>query len=211
MPKIVDHEERRRALAEALWRVIAEAGPMAVSIRSVAAEAGLSTGALRHYFQTRDDLLAFALDLSEARVIERMREHSETFDPEAPMVDRVLGFAEQMLPLDETRRAEYRAWEATGDPDFLDPRLEERWHQQRSLYRRLVAALADLPPLEDPTRVQPDPWLETWSEYLHTFVDGISLQLMTNPEQVTPEVARSRLRAFLVHIESLRAHDRGRD
>ncbi|MBR8743905.1 TetR/AcrR family transcriptional regulator [Nocardiopsis sp. MG754419] len=202
MPKIVDHEERRRALAEALWRVIAESGPQAVSIRGVAAEAGLSTGALRHYFQTRQELLAYALDLSEDRVVQRMNEHGRTFDPEGPMVDRVLGFAEQMLPLDPTRRAEYRAWEATGDPDFLDPRLQERWDRQRGLYRRLVGGLGGFPPLEDPALAHPEPWLETWSEYLHIFVDGLALQLMTTPEQVTPEAARSRLRAFLTHIEA---------
>lgn len=206
MPKIVDHEERRRSLAEALWRVIADHGPRAVSIRGVAAEAGLSTGALRHYFQTREELLAFALDLSEERVVQRMEEHGRTFDPEAPMIDRALGFAEQMMPLDQLRRAEYRAWEATGDPDFLDPKLEHRWRRQRALYRRLVGGLGGFPSLEDPFRRHPDPWLETWSEYLHTFVDGLSSQLMINPEQITPEVARTRLRGFLAHIESTRSH-----
>lgn len=114
MPKIVDHEERRRELAEALWRVIVASGPYAVSIRSVAAEAGLSAGALRHYFQTREELLIFAMDLSEQRVIQRIREYSRTLDPDLPMVERVARFAEQMLPLDEMRRAEFRAWEAVG-------------------------------------------------------------------------------------------------
>ncbi len=204
MPKIVDHEERRRALAEALWRVIAESGPQAVSIRSVAAEAGLSTGALRHYFQTREELLTYAIDLSEERVTERMKEHARSLDPEMSLQDRVLGFAEQLLPLDQARRAEYRAWQATGDPDYLDPRVEHRWHQQRRLYRQLVAALGGIEPPEDPGRVHPDPWLESWSEFLHTFLDGLSLQLMTNPEQVTPEMALARLRSFLAHIESVR-------
>ena len=59
MPKIVDHEVRRRELAEAVWRVIVRDGVGDVSIRSVAAEAGWSSGALRHYFSTRAELLAF--------------------------------------------------------------------------------------------------------------------------------------------------------
>ena len=204
MPKIVDHEERRRDLAEALWRVIVASGPQAVSIRSVAAEAGLSPGALRHYFQTREELLVFAMDLSEERVVRRMREHSRTLDPELPMVERAAGFAEHMLPLDETRRAEYRAWEAAGALGVQDPRREERWNRQRGLYRQLVGGLGGLPPLQDPDREHPDPWLETWSEYLHTFVDGLALQMMVTPAQVPPESARARLRAFLAHIESTR-------
>ncbi|WP_460767921.1 TetR/AcrR family transcriptional regulator [Nocardiopsis nanhaiensis] len=205
MPKIVDHEERRRELAEALWRVIAASGPHAVSIRSVAAEAGLSAGALRHYFQTREELLVFAIDRSQERVAERMHEHARTLDPEAPVVERVAGFAEQMMPLDETRRAEFRAWEATGDLGTDDPRLEERWNKQRSLYRQLVAGLGGLAPPEDPAQVHPDPWLETWSEHLHAFVDGLSLQTMVTPQQFPPEAARRQLRAFLAHIESTRA------
>ena len=205
MPKIVDHEERRRELAEALWRVIAASGPHAVSIRTVAAEAGLSAGALRHYFQTREDLLVFAIDRSQERVVERLGEHMRNLDPDASVVERVAGFAEQMLPLDETRRAEYRAWEATGDLGARDPRLEERWIGQRRLYRQLVCALGGLPPPEDPTQVQSDPWLESWSEHLHAYLDGIALQLMMNPEQTTPETARRRVRDFLAHIESTRA------
>jgi AcrR family transcriptional regulator len=205
VPKIVDHEERRRELAEALWRVIVASGPQAVSIRSVAAEAGLSAGALRHYFQTREELLVFAMDLSEQRVIQRMREHAHTLDPDLPMVERVARFAEQMLPLDEMRRAEFRAWEAAGALGEGDPRREERWIQQRGLYRRLVGALAGLPPLEEPEQEHPDPWLEAWAEVLHTYVDGLAIQMMLASAQVPPETAKARLRAFLASIESTRA------
>lgn len=204
MPKIVDHEERRRELAEALWRVIAHSGPQAVSIRTVAAEAGLSAGALRHYFQTREELLVFAMDLSEERVVGRMREQSLSMAPEDSMVERTAGFAEHMLPLDPTRSAEFRVWEAAGHLGDLDPRLEERWIRQRGLYRRLVGGLGGLPPLEDPESEHPDPWLETWAAFLHTFVDGLALQMMVNPAQVPPEAGRARLRSFLAHVESTR-------
>jgi AcrR family transcriptional regulator len=204
VPKIVDHEERRRELAEALWRVIADSGPHAVSIRSVAAEAGLSAGALRHYFQTREELLVFAMDLSEERVRRRMAEYSGTMTPQTPMVERAAGFAEQMLPLDETRRAEFRAWEAAGVLQDKDPRTGQRWAQQRGLYRRLVGGLGGLPPLEEADLVHPDPWVETWAEFLHTYLDGLALQMMVTPAQVPPETGRARLRAFLAHIESTR-------
>ncbi|MGB3635817.1 MAG: TetR family transcriptional regulator, partial [Rubrobacteraceae bacterium] len=68
MPKIVDHEERRRELAEAVWRVILRDGVEGVSVRNVAAEAGWSTGALRHYVGTKEDLLASATQLLDERV-----------------------------------------------------------------------------------------------------------------------------------------------
>ena len=204
MPKIVDHEERRRELAEALWRVIAHSGPQAVSIRTVAAEAGLSAGALRHYFQTREELLVFAMDLSEERVVGRMREQSRTWRPEESVVERAAGFAEHMLPLDSVRSAEFQVWQAAGHLGELDPRLEERWARQRGLYRQLGGALGGLPPLEDPEHEHPDPWLETWAAFLHTFVDGLALQMMVNPAQVPAEAGRARLRSFLAHVEASR-------
>ena len=71
MPKLVDHEERRRLIAQATWRVISRDGVRAASVRTVAAEAGLSTGALRHYFDDHASLLLFAarhsLELMAAR------------------------------------------------------------------------------------------------------------------------------------------------
>ncbi|MDQ1250665.1 MAG: hypothetical protein QG597_5044, partial [Actinomycetota bacterium] len=50
MPKIVDHEARRREIVEAMWRIVQREGFAAVSVRSVAAEAGLSKASISHYF-----------------------------------------------------------------------------------------------------------------------------------------------------------------
>ncbi|WP_433701635.1 TetR/AcrR family transcriptional regulator [Nocardiopsis sp. CA-288880] len=197
MPKIVDHEQRRRELAEALWRVIAASGPAAVSIRSVAAEAGWSPGALRHYFQTREELLVFAMNLSEDRATERIRGLSERQPADMPLTDRVAEYAEQLLPLDETRRAEYRAWESAGILGEYDKDRAQRWNLQRRLYRQLVASLVGAP-VGDPFRPHADPWVEEWAGYLHTQVDGLSLELMVTPGMLDADDARRRLRSFLV-------------
>jgi AcrR family transcriptional regulator len=41
-------------------------------VRRVAAEAGWSTGSLRHYFQTHSQLLTFAMELVIQRVTQRV-------------------------------------------------------------------------------------------------------------------------------------------
>ena len=51
MPIVVDPEERRRDLAEAVWRVVRRDGLERASVREVAREAGVSMGSLRHYFE----------------------------------------------------------------------------------------------------------------------------------------------------------------
>jgi len=66
MPKLVDHEQRRRELAKAAVRVIARDGLEAATTRAVATESGWSTGVLKHYFDGRDDILRYALRELEA-------------------------------------------------------------------------------------------------------------------------------------------------
>ena len=61
MPKTVDHEQRRRELAEALWRIARRDGLEAATVRHVAAEAGASVGLVQHYFTSKDEMLQFAL------------------------------------------------------------------------------------------------------------------------------------------------------
>ena len=68
MPKIVDHDARRRELLDALLRVVVREGIGAVSIRTVAAEAGCSSRPVQYYFEDKAELLAAA----HARVSERM-------------------------------------------------------------------------------------------------------------------------------------------
>lgn len=61
MPKKVDRHERRTLIADALMRVAARQGLEAVSLRHVAAEAGVSPGMVQHYFRTKDEMMAFAM------------------------------------------------------------------------------------------------------------------------------------------------------
>ncbi|SFW76151.1 TetR/AcrR family transcriptional regulator [Amycolatopsis australiensis] len=62
MPKRVDHDQRRVQIAEALQRLTTRAGLEGVSLRQVAAEAGMSMGSVQHYFKTKDEMLLFALE-----------------------------------------------------------------------------------------------------------------------------------------------------
>ncbi|MFD9029658.1 TetR/AcrR family transcriptional regulator [Streptomyces sp. NPDC059567] len=102
MPRKVDHRERRELLADALMRLAATRGLEAVSLRHVAAEAGVSTGMVQHYFRTKDEMMSFAFGM----VMDRIRERSMAAAlPEFPR-GLVRALLLQILPLDETRRLE---------------------------------------------------------------------------------------------------------
>ena len=49
--------DRRDAIIEAVWQLLAEGGPGAISFRSVASAAGTSAGAVQHHFPTRGELI----------------------------------------------------------------------------------------------------------------------------------------------------------
>lgn len=75
MPKLVDHEARRREIIEATWELIAEQGIDNVSVRDIAKAASYAApGALSHYFGSKDRLLAAAYQLvcdrTDARIAE---------------------------------------------------------------------------------------------------------------------------------------------
>jgi len=73
MPKLVDHDARRREIIEATWELIAEQGIDNVSVRDIAKAASYAApGALSHYFGSKDRLLAAAYQLVCDRTDERI-------------------------------------------------------------------------------------------------------------------------------------------
>lgn len=87
-------------------RLAAARGLEAVSLRHVAAEAGVSTGMVQHYFRTKDEMMTFALDVVADNVQARLAADANT-DGEAPSPkSAVRALLIQMLPLDETRLRE---------------------------------------------------------------------------------------------------------
>ena len=76
MPKIVDHDTQREHFAEAAIRLIARDGFEGMTMRAVAAEAGLSYGSLFHYFDSKDELLIHAVRQLTAQQSRRVNEFS---------------------------------------------------------------------------------------------------------------------------------------
>ena len=58
MPRLVDHQERRRSIIETTWRLIAGQGIENASMQDIARECGYAApGVLAHYFPNKDALL----------------------------------------------------------------------------------------------------------------------------------------------------------
>jgi AcrR family transcriptional regulator len=105
VPRLVDHEVRRREITDAVRRVIVSRGLEGVTFQSVAAEAGISVRLVQYYFGTKNEfLLATHRSVMEdagVRFGERLAAHSDAAPREA--IRTVLT---ELLPLDDRRREE---------------------------------------------------------------------------------------------------------
>ncbi len=104
LPKQVDHEQRRRQIAEALWRIASNGGLEAASLSEVAAEAGVSKGMVQHYFESKNAMLIFASGYLADRLDARIRRRLENTPMTAVSTLRSLILG--LLPADEDSRTE---------------------------------------------------------------------------------------------------------
>ncbi|MFE7896041.1 TetR/AcrR family transcriptional regulator [Streptomyces sp. NPDC057424] len=123
MPKRVDHAERRTEIAEALVRVAGRRGLHAVGMRDVAAEAGVSLRLVQYYFQTKEKLLFFGLELLAERfgerVSARVRAAGDSPGPRA-VVEALLMAA---LPTDDESRTFHHLYTSYAVLAVNDPAL----------------------------------------------------------------------------------------
>ncbi|MFS8099426.1 TetR/AcrR family transcriptional regulator [Lentzea alba] len=174
MPKQVDHDERRRQIGDAVCRLIATRGLDAVSLRHVAAEAGVSMGRVQHYFATKDEMLMFAFDLISERVAARLG----AVDSDDPAVC-LRAILLELLPLSEAARAEAPVLAAFLAQAVVEPRLGLPLHEGNGA---MVAWLAGMI-----TAVRPGGDSAKDAMVLLAFVDGLMMQVLIG--QVSAEAA----------------------
>jgi len=171
---------RRQALVAAAEAVLAREGVGGASVRTICAEAGVSPGLLRHYFEGVDDLVAAAYEAVSQRI--------------DAALDAALATAE------DTPRARLLAYlGASFAPPVLDERLLAAWVGFWSLVKtkprmaaihaasyadfraRLEALLADAGARD--TRLA--------AIALTAMVDGLWLELCLDPATFSPDEARA--------------------
>ncbi|WP_433203188.1 TetR/AcrR family transcriptional regulator [Nocardia sp. CA-107356] len=190
MPKIVDREARRVELAEAVWRVISRDGVDAVSIRAVAAESGWSTGALRYYFTTKAELLAFACE----RVIDRVTRRITAISPAGDVREAARAALHETMPLDEQRSTEASIAFSFVALGLSEPELARVQHHHFTAMRDLCRRIVELLDADAGIR-RPQPVRDRTMAQLHAVVDGLSLQRLAG--YLTTEQVIAELDAYL--------------
>ena len=136
MPKQVDIDTQRRAIADAAIRVIGDGGLENARLRDVARAAGVTTGAVTHYFDGKDEVLLAALD----EMVRRILEQEIALPGNMPRGEAVFELAYAILPLDEASRNDWRVWMAFWGRAVADERMRAR---HRDYYVRMIGQLAE--------------------------------------------------------------------
>lgn len=138
MPKKIDHQARRLELTEALWRITRREGWDAISLRKVAAEAGVSMGMVQHYFTTKDEMLRFAIEMIEEDVRERIRTRvAELPQPPGPRL-LVWTVLSEMIPRPTRRTTEIEAANVFVRRFMLSPESSARFAQSGTQLRQVI-------------------------------------------------------------------------
>lgn len=194
MPKIVDHDERRRVIVEALWRVVARDGAHEVSVRHVAAEAGMPKSSIGHYVGTMPQLLGLAVD----QLVEINTDHIMTLDLLELDVDKVTETLYTLVPVTPEQRHRSGVWlllisQAGADQEFAEVLHRLNASVDEGL-RELLGGMAQQGLLHATRDI------DTEVRRIHALIDGLAVQCMTDPALRSEADVRAILRSEVVAL-----------
>jgi len=198
MPRLIDHDERNRVIAAASMRVLVQKGLGALSVRNVAAEAGIAAASLRRAFPTQDHLRKFCFDAIRDAVSQRIA----ALDGEG--LPLVLALLRELLPLDDVRRDELVAQLQLGGLALVDASLGasviELNREVRGVCAAAIAELARVGARGATIDVEYE------VDRLHALLDGLAIHLLWAPG---PDPEGFAMDVLSKHLRPLCATDAG--
>lgn len=181
MPKIVDHVHKRKIIAETAWKIIETEGIERASIRRIASEAGMSTGALRHYFSNQDELLLFIMEYFLARGRERSENISWSTNPLNAVRETLL----ELVPVNQDKQAEAGVWLVFVIRSLTSAALNAKKDELTEGEYILMEALLEI--LIKAGYVKKDIDIEIEKLRLSAVIEGLSIHALLRPDIFTIE------------------------
>lgn len=190
MPKIVDHAKRRELIAEATWKVIREQGIQHATSRTIATEAGLSQGALRHYFSKQESLLQFAMELAKEKVVVRLENLNEK---QLSPKERVIEYLLEFIPTNEQTLLEMEVWFAFITYGKTQKSLNADYEELEKAIKDVIVYLSNEEVLKEVDE-------EVEKEKLYAFINGLALNLYLNPDKVDREKSKKLIKEYFKYL-----------
>ena len=189
MPKIVNHEERRREVTAVAVELVLSRGRGALTVRNVAEAAGCSTTVVSHYFDDMAELFYETYDYGARRSAARIAKALEN-DP-----GDVVSLIEAVLPLDKERTEDWRLWFAFWSEALTTPRFgeEQRRRAHNAIVRietclRIAASRGDIDKSAD---------IKSAADRLGALIAGIASEAVFDPKKWSPARQRNALQTEL--------------
>ena len=195
MPRIVDHEQQRDALAASAAEVVAKSGLDQTTLREVAARHGCTKGMVQHYFADKDALLVAALGWVDNNCERRLARASNSLTGLSLLEVRLRG----MLPLDLQRHREWQVRLAFNNPQALSPVLSRA--VQRYQLQQRETGLRILREARGQGELRHGLSLLTAYRSLSSLVYGMGLAAVINPAELPLAAQKKILKSS---IDSLR-------
>ncbi|MBV5261639.1 TetR family transcriptional regulator [Synechococcus moorigangaii CMS01] len=143
MPKTVDHDERRSMILGAFVTLAVRDGLHAVSMRSVAAEAGISLRLVQYYFKTKAGLMQSGLAMLEKLSSERWEKRVGGLPDASTVTETLRALFVEALPTDKQGREFHLLWTAYAVLGETDPEIPNRMVVEgpHRLLRRVASLL----------------------------------------------------------------------
>ena len=172
----------RERLIAAAFRVVAREGLEGASVKTIAAEAGVTPGLLHYHFPTRDALLTAAVRQAQADYQERSRRRRENATPEALLsasfADALAGVRRDQ---DLVRARLAFAVRALSSPDFA-PVARELGRVRVQETAQMLAAVRRAPSVTAHDRAL--------ATLIKAALDGLMLAWLSDPEVPLAQAAR---------------------
>ncbi|GAA1683702.1 TetR/AcrR family transcriptional regulator [Fodinicola feengrottensis] len=194
MPRPSVEVERRQQILDATCAVIAKSGLQQLRVADVATAAGVSTGTVHYYFETKKELVdaAFVFNFEES-LARRQWMRESTREP----LELLQEIVESYLPSSGKSLRAWRVWAQLWAEGIRDPALrrvnEDLYGQWRQLVAEVIKAAQDAGTARagDPVRL---------ANMLVGMVDGLAMQVLLRSPSMSLATMRETCRVFVTDL-----------
>ena len=191
MPRPHVEEERRQQILEATWHVIAVSGFRNLRLSDVAKRAGVSSGMIHYYFDTKHDLLKAAFERYYDYSTKRRQSLMES--GKGPLETLRL-LVESYLPVEDETLEGWHVWSELWVEGLQEPDLRQLNEDFYGQWRRLVADIIrdgqDAGIIRDGSATE-------LANMLIGMIDGLAIQVLLGSRSMTAERMRATCTAFI--------------
>lgn len=139
MPKIIDHDQRRLEIVLATKKLIVAGGFQAATMREIAAAAGYANGALKRYFDGKDEILMATSKYVADQLVARLVDAVEGYHGLAAVSE----IFEQTMPNLPENTAMARVLITFWERSIGHPELSKSFRKQLLPWRQLTEKYLD--------------------------------------------------------------------